>query len=177
MSVKLSALSATHIYHSQFFKLSDILAISLSGCSQRCTWGSLPERPLSLDSTGTPPPSSPLPLSSSCYCISSILFVYLHKLQFLFNKFLAQDLRQYVSVLEVRIFRYFCFLGNPEPGPGPGGWELSPSRWPSCTHSRALRWWAAPSRGSRRSGRAFSILTRVLIVCGTPQAQPGQQID
>ena len=68
---------------------------------------------------------------------------------------------------------YFCFIGIQDPGPGPGGWELSPSRWPSCTRSRALRWWEAPSRGSRRSGRAFSVLTRVLIFCGTPQAQPG----
>ena len=50
------------------------------------------------------------------------------------------------------------------PGPGPGGLELSPSRLPSCTRSRALRWWATPSRGSRRCGRAFSVLRRVLIV-------------
>ena len=48
-------------------------------CSHRCTWGSPPERPLSLDSTGTPPPSPPvffLPLvtvfllSYSCICTS-----------------------------------------------------------------------------------------------------------
>ena len=34
----------------------------------------------------------------------------------------------------------------------------------TCRHSRALRRWAAPSRGSRRCGPAFSSLNVVLII-------------
>ena len=66
-------------------------------------------------------------LVSSSYCISSILFVYLHKLWFLFNEFLAGDLCQFFE-----LSRYSCFIWIREPGPGPGGFELSPSRWLWC---------------------------------------------
>ena len=155
-------------------KFHNTPSISLSGSFQSCTWGTLPGRPLSPDSAGRPPPSSLLlSWAPSTVFLLDLLFVYFQ-----------------LSLIDVEVENP-GFAQNPKPGPvpggrcsffvqipgpGPGGLELSPSRWPSCTRSRALRWWATPSRGSRRCGRAFSVLRRVLIVWRTPQERPGHQI-
>ena len=148
--------------------------ISLSGSFQSFTWVTLPGRPLSPGSAGRPPPSLLLlSWASSTVFLLVFLFVYFQ-----------------LSLIDVEVENP-GFAQNPKPGPvpggrcsffvqipgpGPGGLELSPSRLPSCTRSRALRWWATPSRGSRRCGRAFSVLRRVLIVWRTPQERPGHQI-
>ena len=155
-------------------KFHNTPSISLSGSFQSCTWGTLPGRPLSPGSAGRPPPSLLLPSwAPSTVFLLDLLFVYFQ-----------------LSLIDVEVENP-GFAQNPKPGPvpggrcsffvqipgpGPGGLELSPSRWPSCTRSRALRWWATPSRGSRRCGRAFSVLRRVLIVWRTPQERPGHQI-
>ena len=182
-SVEQVPLKMFHYYFSGLARMILIVLVSIS------TWVTLPGRPLSLGSAGTPPPSwSPV---SSCpfYCISSVFSsVFLLGSRLVLFWYNSAMLVKALARSRFSVFKGFLVRTQVQvqevgrsvlPG-GPAAvkvsWSLHLKLWTSeenttrstCRHSRALHRWAAPSRGSRRCGPAFSSLNVVLIILWDP---------
>ena len=146
------------------------------------TWVNLPGRPLSLGSAGTPPPSWS-PVSFTVFLLDLVLYFFLDRdlcysdtiVQWWWRSLQGLD-SQYFKGFSVRTQVQVQEVGRSVLPGGPAAvkvlWSLHLKLWTgegnktrsTCTHSRALHRWAAPSRGSRRCGPAFSSLNVVLII-------------